>query len=73
MPIKRLNLNPYIENPDLYITRNLLNSLDEELKAYKDIAEVRPDFQPFVYEIVRDIEQVRKELDAKECFVEKNR
>lgn len=70
MPIKKIDLNPYIEDPSLYITRDLLTSLEEELRIYKDIAENRPEYKPVVYEIVKDIEQVRKELDNKEGFTQ---
>ena len=49
-----------------YITRDLINSLEENLKAYKSIAQIRLEFKTFVYEIERDIGQVRKELYAKE-------
>ena len=70
MPIKKIDLNPYIKDPSLYITKNLLTSLEDELRIYKDIAEKRPEYKPFVYEIVKDIEQVRKELDNKEGFTQ---
>ena len=68
MPIRKINLNPYAEHPDSYITKKLLDSLGEDLRIYTDLAKVRPEFQPYVYELVRDIEQVRKELDVKEGF-----
>ena len=70
MPIKKINLNPYIQDPSSYISRNLLTSLENEFRIYRDIAKDYPEYKRFVYEIVKDIEQVRKELDSKEGFTQ---
>ena len=66
MPILRIDLRPYIENPHLYITERLLASLDNELRIYTDIVKTHPEYQKYIPEIKKDIEDVKRELDKKE-------
>ena len=70
MPIKEIKLSPYLADPSSYISRELLSSLEKEFRIYRDIAQTHPEYKRFVYEIVKDIEQVRKELDSKEGFTQ---
>jgi len=70
MPIKEIKLSPYLADPSSYISRELLSSLEKEFCIYRDIAQTHPEYKRFVYEIVKDIEQVRKELDSKEGFTQ---
>ena len=68
MPITRIDLRPYINNPILYISENLLASLKKELRLYHDIVKTHPEYQKFIPEIKKEIEQVKKELN-KECVI----
>lgn len=65
MPIVRIDLKPYIENPHLYITERLLASLKNELRIYTDIVKTHPEYQKFISEIKKDIEDVKRELDSR--------
>ena len=62
MPITRINLRPYINNPSLYISGDLLASLKKELRLYHDIARMHPEYKRFIPEIEKDIAYVKKEL-----------
>ena len=62
MPIKEIKLSPYLADPSSYISREFLSSLEKEFRIYRDIAQTHPEYKRFVYEIVKDIEQERKEL-----------
>lgn len=66
MPIVRIDLKPYIENPNLYITERLLASLENELRIYTDIVKTHPEYQKFIPEIKKDIEDVKMKLKKKE-------
>ena len=68
MPITRIDLRSYINNPSLYISEDLLASLKKELSLYHDIARMHPEYQKFIPEIKKEIEQVKKELN-KECVI----
>jgi len=66
MPIVKIDLKPYIENPHLYITERLLASLENELRIYTDdIVKTHPEYQKFIPEIKKDIEDVKRELDSR--------
>ena len=65
MPIVKIDLKPYIENPHLYITERLLASLENELRIYTDIVKTHPEYQKFIAEIKKDIEDVKRELDSR--------
>lgn len=66
MPIARIDLRPYINNPSLYISGDLLASLKKELHLYHDIARMQPEYKRFIPEIEKDIAYVKKELEKKE-------
>ena len=66
MPITRIDLRPYINNPSLYISGDLLASLKQELRLYHDIARMHPEYKRFIPEIEKDIAYVKKELKKKE-------
>ena len=65
MSLVRIDLRPYIENPHLYITERLLASLENELRIFTDIVKTHPEYQEYIPEIKRDIEDVKRELDKK--------
>ena len=66
MPITRIDLRPYINNPSLYISEDLLVSLKKELRLYHDIVRMHPEYKRFISEIEKDIAYVKKELEKKE-------
>lgn len=64
-PIK-IDLKPYIENPDLCITEDVLKSLKQEYQVYQDLIEKRPEFFLYLQEIEDDIKDVETRLKRKE-------
>lgn len=62
MPIGKIALRPYIQNPNLYITAGLLTSLENELCFYTDLAKTRPEYQRFIPEIKKEIQEVKAAL-----------
>lgn len=64
-PIK-IDLKPYIENPDLCITEEVLESLKREYQVYQDLIEKRPEFFLYLQEIEEDIKDVETRLKRKE-------
>lgn len=62
MPITRIDLRPYINNPSLYISEDLLTSLKKELRLYHDIARMHPEYKIFISEIEKDIAYVKKRI-----------
>lgn len=59
--IAKIDLRPYIKDPSLFITENLLESLKEELKIYESVSRSRPEYLKYVQEI-------KKELKMKHSF-----
>lgn len=64
-PIK-IDLKPYIENPDLCITEEVLESLKRKYQVYQDLIEKRPEFFLYLQEIEEDIKDVETRLKRKE-------
>lgn len=65
MPIGKIDFRPYINNPDLCISRRLLASLKKELRMYRRIVKTRPEYQKYIPEIEREIEDVKMKLKKK--------
>ncbi len=64
-PIK-IDLKPYIEDPDLCVTEDVLKSLKYEYQVYQDLVKKRPEFFPYLREIEDDIKDVETRLKRKE-------
>jgi len=65
MPITQIDIVPYAKEP---ISQGVLDFWTEQLEYYKEKASTQPDFKPFLHELVRDIEDMRRERDAATGF-----
>jgi len=65
MPVMQIDIAPYAKEP---ISQGVLDFWTEQLEYYKEKASKQPDFKPFLHELVRDIEDMRRERDAATGF-----
>jgi hypothetical protein len=61
MPIMQIDIAPYAEEP---ISQGVIDFWTEQLDYYKEKVLKQPEFKPFLHELVRDIEDMRRERDA---------
>jgi hypothetical protein len=61
MTITQIDIAPYANEP---ISEGVINFWMEQLEFYKVKASQQPEFKPYLNEIVKDIEDMRRERDA---------
>ncbi|GHV76480.1 hypothetical protein AGMMS49942_13010 [Spirochaetia bacterium] len=61
MPVTQIDIAPYAQEP---ISQGVIEFWTEQLEFYKTKALKQPEFKPYLYELVKDIEDMRRERDA---------
>ncbi|MDR1506944.1 MAG: hypothetical protein LBI67_07550 [Treponema sp.] len=65
MPVAELDISPYVGVP---VKQGHIDFMFKQLDAYKKKAALHPEFEPYVHEIVKEIELMRRELDVSNGF-----
>jgi hypothetical protein len=65
MPVAELDISPYVGVP---VKQGHIDFMFKQLDAYKKKAALHPEFEPYVHEIVKEIELMRRELDVSTGF-----
>ena len=65
MPVAELDIGPYVGVP---VNQGHIDFMFKQLDAYKKKAALHPEFEPYVHEIVKEIELMRRELDVSTGF-----
>ena len=67
MKTAEMNISPGAGVP---VTQGHIDFMTTQLKAYQNKAAKRPEFNPYVHEIVKEIELMRREIDVQTGFTE---
>jgi hypothetical protein len=61
----QIDIAPYAKEP---ISQGVIDFWTGQLEYYKEKASKQPEFKPFLYELVKDIEDMRRERDVATGF-----
>jgi len=65
MQVTQIDITPYTKEP---VSQGALDFCMEQLEHYKRKASKQPEFKPFLHDLVRDIEDMRRERDVATGF-----
>jgi hypothetical protein len=60
MPVAELDISPYVGVP---VKQGHIDFMFKQLDAYKKKAVLHPEFEPYVHEIIQEIETMQRELN----------
>jgi hypothetical protein len=63
MPLTEIDIIPYSNKP---ISQGVMDFYMKQLEFYKAKALRQPEFEPYLHELVKEIEEMRRDMDNEE-------